>query len=113
MIGPHMPNKIPAWLPGHLHWFIFSDTGDNQSHYNYGFFTQDPENSFGGSDRTHVLMGSWLSAIAVILHRGIPTSSQWNAIVMGLVFIVLGVILIASACVKYSVSIMRRNKKYC
>jgi hypothetical protein len=59
--GPHAPGIIPPWLPGHLHWFIMTDTKDGKSHYTYGFYNQDPGMGYDGSQDPSLAFGGVLN----------------------------------------------------
>ena len=75
--GPHMPDRVPEWLPGHLHWWIMSELeGSTESQYTYGFYTQDPDFNFGHAN-SYIPMGGLLNAVAFFANKGIPTQSQF------------------------------------
>merc|ERR1739848_982808 len=74
--GPHMPDRIPPWLPGHLHWFLYYDSHDQQSHYTRRFYTQDPEVSYHMDTPTMALF---------LINGGVLTRTEWYTIVIGVV----------------------------
>lgn len=76
-IGPHAPGVIPKWLPGHLHWFIMTDTHDGKSHYTYGFYNQDLGMNFGTDTDAHIPWGSVLNNLIFVWNRGMPSATEW------------------------------------
>jgi hypothetical protein len=90
--GPHMPDRIPEWLPGHLHWFMFSDTHDDSSHYEYGFYTQNPEQNFVGASDSNMAFGSRLNMITMVLNAGMPSQNEFYAILFGVMMVVTFVV---------------------
>ena len=79
--GPHMPDRIPSWLPGHLHWFLFADTHDGESRYEYGFYNQEAKFGFDSSVDTMIPFGGRFNTLTMILNTGMPSGSQWYLIV--------------------------------
>ena len=102
--GPHMPDRVPEWLPGHLHWFIMSELeGSTESKYTYGFYSQDPGLTFGHT-KSYIPMGGMVNAVVFQTNKGMPTESQfWNTICM-FTFVAGTIFLSVSAGLRYAIS---------
>jgi hypothetical protein len=93
--GPHMPDQIPKWLPGHLHWFLFSDTHDNRSHYEYGVYSQEIEHTFGAKRGVFFPNGGRLNTLGLLVSGGMPSSSQLNMVITAVFLLAL---ILLSSC---------------
>jgi hypothetical protein len=92
--GPHLPGVIPDWLPGHLHWFFFTDHHDGKSHWDFGMYSQEYDHQFDGSQYPSLPVGGFLNWGSMMINKGMTTKSEYGWIVTGLisvlVFFVLG-----------------------
>ena len=95
--GPHLPDTIPDWLPGHLHWFILSDTHDDTSHYRFSMLTQyeDEGWQFGNADGTSLTL---FNVLTMVLYGGTPNRAQETRTrrVLSALFLAVLVVLLAA-----------------
>jgi len=106
--GPHMPDRVPKYIPGHVGWWISSELKDScESKYTYGFYSQDPEITFGHTYGKHQ-WGGLVNTIAIISNKGMPTAVQFSNIVHTLVIGAGIVFLSVTATLSY---LIRRAKK--
>lgn len=101
--GPHMPDRIPPWLPGHLHWFIMSDTHDDTSHYEYGFYSQEIDHTFGNEMGGGLPFGGRVNLASLVITGGMPSYSEWQWVVVGIV-VLLGCVFSACGVCTYRVA---------
>ena len=94
--GPHLPDTIPDWLPGHLHWFIMFDTHDDKSHYRHSMLTQyeDPGWHFGTKDGTSLTM---FNILTMVLYGGTPHQAQEKRAIRVVVALALVAVLLVAA----------------
>jgi len=77
--GPHMPDRIPEYYPGHLHWFLTTETDDEESHYTYGLYSQDRSMAYTSElGKRETVMGGSVNFFAFVLDKGQPRRSMWN-----------------------------------
>ena len=106
--GPHMPDRVPKYIPGHVGWYIHSEhEGSHESKYTYGFYSQDPEVTFGHTYGEHP-WGGLVNSIAILSNKGMPTAVQFSNIVHMLILGAGIVVLSVTATLSY---LIRRAKK--
>ena len=107
--GPHMPDRVPEYIPGHITWGFASELkGVTESKYTYGFHSQDPDITFGHTNGEHP-WGGLLNTIVYVANKGMPTAVEYSNIVHTLV-IGAGIIFLSiTATLSY---LVRRAKKF-